>query len=249
MSSTGCNFKGMTNMMLKPKSKLAFALLMLCLSLPVFSKIRIAYLDVPPYAYQDANHQAKGELVDRFRDMMQALGMEAEFIHLPHRRLIDFIEQKKVDLWAGQDNSRVNNELALVSKAPLFLMDLQVYSKLGTNKVETFDDLYNKDLILISSYSYGGNYDKLAKHSKSVIYALNHEDGFDKMFSGHNKYLLGYKAMSRKVIEKFYITDLQETSLAKYKLYLKMSKTYPDAANIMNKIDALLIDADSKQKN
>lgn len=228
------------------RSTLPIALLLLCLSLPSYAKVRIAYLEVPPYAYQNANNQPNGLLIDRFREMLQALGMEAEFIHLPHRRLISFIEQNKVDLWAGQDNSRVNNELAFVSKTPLFLMELQVYSKTGTKRVEKFEDLYSKNLILISSYSYGGNYRKLTEESVGVTYALNHEDGFDKLFSGQNKYLLGYKAMSRTVIEKFRITEFQETSLAKYKLYLKMSKTYPDAENIMKKIDAFLIDVDSK---
>jgi ABC-type amino acid transport substrate-binding protein len=215
--------------------------LVIFFSFPSSAKPRIAYVDVPPYAYQDANKIAKGLLIDKFREIMYSLEMEAEFIHLPHRRLIDFLEQGKIDLWAGQDNSQVNNELSLVSKSPLFVMELQAYWKTGTKRVDKPEDLNNKNLILISSYSYGGNYAKFAKESESVNYVINHEDGFDKLLSGNNQYLLGYKGISQEVIKKFKITNFQETSLAKYTLHLKLSKTYPDASELMKKIDAFLL--------
>jgi ABC-type amino acid transport substrate-binding protein len=220
-------------------------LLALCLSYPAYAKTKIAYVHVPPYAYQDANKRAKGLLIEKFREIMYSIEVEAEFIQLPHRRLIKYIEQGKVDLWAGQDNSQVNNELSLVSKTPLFLMELKVYWKTGTPRVDTFEDLFNKNLIMISSYSYGGNYSKLAKKSESVTYVINHEEGFDKLLTGNNKYLLDYKGISQGVIEKFKITGFQEASLAKYTLYLKLSKAYPNASELMKKINAFLVSQDT----
>lgn len=103
---------------------------LLCFPWLSSAKLRIAYVDVPPYAYQDTNQKANGLLIDAFREITHSVGEDAVFLHLPHRRLIDFIEQKKVDLWAGLNNSRVKNELTLVSKTPLFVMDLKYIGKL-----------------------------------------------------------------------------------------------------------------------
>lgn len=214
---------------------------MFCFSLVSFAKVRIAYVDVPPYSYQDINNRAQGQLIEKFREIMYFMEEEVVFIYLPHRRLIDFIELGEVDIWAGLDKSQVNNELSLVSNTPLFVMEMQVYWKSGTKSVDRFEDLHNKDLIMVSSYSYGGNYSRLAKESSNVSYVINHEDGFDQLFSGNNKYFLGYERISQEVIKKFDITDFQETTLAKYTLYLKLSKTYPNATEMMKKIDAFLL--------
>jgi hypothetical protein len=212
----------------------------ICFSLPCFSKVKIAYVDVAPYAYQDVDNRAKGQLIEKFREIMYSLEMEIEFIHLPHRRQIEFIEQGKVDLWAGQKNSQVNNELSLVSKTPLFVMALQAYWRAGTKGVTKLEDLNGKNLIMISSYSYGGNYSMFAKESQSATYVINHEDGFKKLLSGSNEYFLGYKDISQEVIEKFHITDIRQTPLAEYTLHLKLAKTFPNAIEVMKKVDVFL---------
>jgi ABC-type amino acid transport substrate-binding protein len=219
----------------------ALIFLTLCASCSSFAKTRFAYAHVPPYAYQDVNNIAQGLLIEKIQKIMKSIKTEVEFIQLPHRRLINFIEQGRVDLWAGQDNSQVNNELSLVSKTPLFIMESQVYWKTGTKRVNNIKDLLNKNLILISSYSYGGNHSKFVKQRGSIKYVINHEDGIDKLLFGNNEYLLGYKGISQEVIEKFHITGFQEASLAKYTLYIKLSKTYPNAAEVMKKIDAVLL--------
>ncbi len=211
------------------------------------TSFRIAFVDAPPYAYLDINGKPKGSLVQRFQEISIALDIEPVFIHLPHRRQIDFIEQGEVDIWAGQKVSQVSSEVSLVSKTPLFSMELQVFWKQGTDSVDKLSDLYGKKLILISSYSYGGHHNKLDENSESVTYAINHEDGFDKLYDGQGQYLLGYKRISQSVIQKFELTGFQKSSLAKYDLYLKLSKDYPNSPAVMAKINQFL--SKSKAQN
>lgn len=229
--------------------KYLIVFLLLCFPWLSSAKLRIAYVDVPPYAYQDTNQKANGLLIDAFREITHSVGEEAIFLHLPHRRLIDFIEQRKVDLWAGLNNSRVKNELTLVSKTPLFVMELEVYWKAGTKRVDKLADLNNKNLILISSYSYGGNYSNLVKNANKVTSVVDHEDGFDKLASGENEYLLVYKKISQRVIDKYQITNIEKSSLSKYNLYAKMSKAYPNAEKIMKKIDEFLLNSNNTIKS
>jgi hypothetical protein len=216
-------------------------LLFFCFSAPAFANLKIAYVDVPPYAFQAPNKKAKGLLIDSFRGIVQTLDLEAEFVYLPHRRLLDFIKKGNVDLWAGLDKSQISDDLALVSKTPLFVMELQVYWKADTTSVDKLEDLVDKNLILISSYSYGGNYNKLSEGSRSVRYTINHEDGFEQLLSGNKEYLLVYKQISEQIIDKFQITGVQKTTLAKYDLYVKLSRTYPNAIEVMQEIDEYLL--------
>lgn len=205
------------------------------------AKLRIAYIDVPPFAFQDERMQPQGLLIEAFNEIANAVSQEPEFIHLPHRRLIDFIERGEVDLWAGQANSQVNDEVALVSNTPLFVMDLQVYWQKGTPSIRSLSDLSGKKLLLISSFSYGGNLLKLRKESESIQFVINHEVGFDALFNSELHYLLGYQRISQSVIDKFAITNIENTSIAKYKLYLKIAKVHPDAKKLMQQIDTFLL--------
>lgn len=217
-------------------------LILLCSCSNVFAsqKLRIAYINAAPYSYQDVNNLPKGMLVDKFRELAVALGTDYEFIYLPHKRQIDFIKQGKVDLWAGQKNSRVSDEYAVKSHLPLFVMTMQVHWKNGTEPVASIDDLLGKNLILISSYSYGGHYAKLSKASPMLINSISHEDGFDRLFSATNQYLLGYERISKQVIEKFDIKGFQSASLDSYKLHLKLAKSYPNAEQIMSAMNGIL---------
>ena len=44
-----------------------------------------------------------------------------------------------------------------------------------------------------------------------------------------------------KIIDKFQITGVQKTTLAKYDLYVKLSRTYPNAIEVMQEIDEYLL--------
>lgn len=204
------------------------------------NSLRVAYVDAPPYSYQDAERNAQGMLIDAYREIILAIGKQPEFIYLPHRRQIDFIEKGKVDTWAGQKNSQVNDDLFLVSESPLFLMEMQVYWKEGSQSIDNLIDLKGKSIILISSYSYGGNHETLAKKSKQAIYVINHEEGFDKLLSSDDYYLLGYKKISDSVINKFSLENVNRASLATYHLHLKLAKKYPKSVDVMNRIDTQL---------
>jgi hypothetical protein len=61
------------------------------------------------------------------------------------------------------------------------------------------------------------------------------------LLSGNKEYLLVYKQISEQIIDKFQITGIQKTTLAKYDLYVKLSRTYPNAIEVMQEIDEYLL--------
>lgn len=114
------------------------------------NSLKVAFVDAPPYSFQGPDNKAKGMLIDTYRDLILAIGKQPEFIFLPHRQQIEFIEKGLVDTWAGQKNSQVNDDLFLVSELPLYLMEMQVYWKKASEPVDKLQDLRGKSIILIS---------------------------------------------------------------------------------------------------
>lgn len=228
------------------RSRVLLCLVTMLLSVTVNAKqtVRIAFIDVPPYAYQNQEQQPKGKLIERFKEIMSAIDMEIEFIHLPHRRLVQFIEAGNVDVWAGLKQSRIKQDISFISNTPLFTMKLEAYWRKGTTPVQQFDALQGQNIILISSYSYGGRYEHLARGSRHTRFAIDHEDGFDQLMTQRNFYLLGYKAIAEETIEKFNISGVEHASLARYELYFKVAKTYPGAEELIRDVDEFLSSSD-----
>lgn len=224
------------------RSRVLLCLVTMLLSVTVDAKqtVRIAFIDVPPYAYQNQEQQPKGKLIERFKEIMSAIDMEIEFIHLPHRRLVQFIEAGNVDVWAGLARSRIDDNISFMTSQPLFVMKLDAYWKQGTPSVTQLADLKDRNTILISSYSYGGHYRKLAEESLHTRSAINHEDGFDQLMTNHGFYLLGYHEIAQQVIQKFDIKGIEHAPLARYELHLKMSKSFPNANALIKEIDSII---------
>lgn len=195
---------------------------------------------MPPYAWQDKNLQPRGKLVYEFKTILDTLEMDYEFIFLPHRRLIAFIEAGQVDLWAALYNSKINNDIALVSSNPIFEMEMQVFWHPKQRTIGEIGDLFGESLILVSAYSYGGNYKLLAEKATDVHFVIDHAHGFDRLFNSPNSYLLGYKDIADNVKGQYNISGIKRKSLAKYKLHIKVRKKLSDSKKLIDRIDKQL---------
>ncbi|MCP4060598.1 MAG: transporter substrate-binding domain-containing protein [Pseudoalteromonas sp.] len=202
--------------------------------------LRVAFVDVPPLSYADLNGVPKGSLIKKFRAICEMLNLEPEFVYVPHKRLLKTIESGAVHMWAGQKKSRVNTEIALTSKNPVINMSLNVYWKKGGPAVSKWDDLSNKNLILISSYSYGGKHRALEKGSLSTRFVISHEQGFDVLSSDKQQYLLGYESISNEIINRFHVEDVKSATLGQFDLYIKVHKDTPNSDIIIEKVNDIL---------
>lgn len=219
---------------------LCFLMSLSVLNIQASEKITVAFVEAPPFSFLDKNNSERGKLVEIFRSVVQELGLHPEFVYVPHKRQLQFIHEGKVDMWAGQKNSRIGSDIALTSRNPLFLMNFRVFWKRDEQKIESLEDLAGIKLILIASYSYGGRYNELKDRASDVIYAINHEDGLQKLYENKSYYLLGYEAIATNIIKKYGVNEFESASLARYPLYLKLSKKYPNSEQLMTKIDEYL---------
>ena len=199
--------------------------------------LRFAYIDVPPYAYQNSEGYPSGLLIERVRQISQSINEPITFVYLPHRRLIPFIESGEVDFWAGQKKSNVDDAISLVSNSPVFMMDMQAFWLAGHAPVSSVESLHGKSLILISSYGYQGNLQALTDNAEDVVFVTSHEDGIDALYDNPTHYLLGYKKIGNTVLTRFDISNIESATLLQSPLYLKLSSKLKNAAAIMNAIN------------
>ena len=79
---------------------------------PIRNTINVAFVDAPPFSYLDSETRESGTLIELFREVAQQLALEPVFIYVPHKRQLEFIKDGKVDMWAGQKNSRIGDDIS-----------------------------------------------------------------------------------------------------------------------------------------
>lgn len=165
----------------------------LCGSSHAANGINMAYTEFPPFSYTDENNDAKGSLIQSYQKLMDLTALEPQFVSLPTRRVYEFIEEGKIDMWAGIPDSNVPMHDVLMSQQPIIEIELRAYWKKGTPPIHSAENLRGKQTILISSYSYGGLYDMLVESNiDKTGFAIDHEDGFKQLYALDNAYLLAY---------------------------------------------------------
>ncbi|MDM7859812.1 transporter substrate-binding domain-containing protein [Alteromonas sp. ASW11-36] len=206
----------------------------------------MGFVDAPPYSFLDRNQQPAGQLIDVFKVIATELKLTPEFIYVPHKRQLAFIEQGMVDLWAGQKDSRVSSDLALTSEKPLFVMELSVFWPDGGIPVGSFEHLKGKHLILISSYSYGGRFEALVNGAANVSYAINHEDALDKLHQFPAAYMLGYSSITKQLQQKYQLDAVKQHALDRIPLFAKLSTQFANAEQTIIEINAVLASLESQ---
>ena len=207
---------------------------------PIRNTINVAFVDAPPFSYLDSETRESGTLIELFREVAQQLALEPVFIYVPHKRQLEFIKDGQVDMWAGQKNSRIGDDISITSSTPLFSMELRAFWNKGQTGLASIDALHGKPLILISSYSYGGWYQTLRDNSPQVQYAINHENGFEKLFASKRAYLLGYTSIANEVFQKYQVNNFESAPLSVYPLHLKLANHFPNTESYMIRINHYL---------
>lgn len=128
----------------------------------------------------------------------------------------------------------------LVSSHPVAHTDLMAYRLEGAPALKGPEDLKGRHLILIRGYSYG----ELAAILKSpdsrlqIDLAATHDTGFAMLERGRGDYLLDYAGPATEVLMGHPMAHLNWQRLSRSEVYLVLSKTYPQAEELMKRLEA-----------
>lgn len=140
-------------------------------------------------------------------------------------------------------------ECCLFSEAAVTSTELRVYRRKGTPEAATKEDLKGQKVITIQGYSYGGigRYLRDKKNGVDINTAKQHEEAFSMLNRGRADYVLDYTGPSKDVLAMSPIPGIQYNVLTRLDVYLVLSKSYPDANELMIKLENIVKKLDRKK--
>lgn len=130
----------------------------------------------------------------------------------------------------------------LFSKKPVYSTNLNVYHIGDKQPILKEEDLVGKRIATIRGYSYG----KLRKFigdpkNKIANEVVNtHSGAFRMLKLGRVDYVLDYASAAKDIITENAISDIKSNMLSELKIYLVLSKAYPNAEELMGRLEGIM---------
>ncbi|SHO47844.1 substrate-binding periplasmic protein [Desulfopila aestuarii] len=222
-----------------------------CASLAEDTTIPIEYV-YPDQSVWTTKTDAKGVLENPLLHLAKALFSE---LHLewnakpyPAGRMFERLEQGTSNFSILVRAPRLA-ESCIFSKKPVVFTELRVYRKGASPAITEKTDLRGKSVIVIRGYSYGGigKFLRDPANNIAVNEALRHEAAFQMLEYGRAEYLIDYTGPSEEILIAQPISDIAHDVLDRLDVFLVLSKNYPDAENMMERMEKAVASIDVGQ--
>jgi len=138
-------------------------------------------------------------------------------------------------------NAPALKECCLLSRRPITIAEIRVYHFAGKPPIRTKEDLVGKGVISVHGYSYGGLQqfftDQRNRVANSV--ALTHAAAFKMLARGRADYLVDYAGPASEVLAEEPLADLRSELLSRQEVFLVLSRAYPNAQRVMDRLEGI----------
>lgn len=206
----------------------------------ISAPLEIGMLDFPPYYVLGKNEEVKGGLfVDMLARIFDRAGIEYTFAGYPPKRLYSNLGKGITHVWMGTLGVAEYEGKTLVSPKKMAEINLHVFSMdKDTPLPKSLDGLKGKSVITIFGYNYGGVINFLEDSANKIILepARTHESAFMMLKMNRAGFVLDYIEPAGEALSKLQLQGLNHAPITVLPLYLHISKTVPDAQQIMDKV-------------
>ncbi len=134
----------------------------------------------------------------------------------------------------------------LWSKNPVTAAEIRVYRLGNTVPVKTLEEMIGKNVITIRGYSYGGLRTFIADEKNRIQNndSPSHAAAFRMLTSGRADYLIDYAGPAAEVLVSDPAVGIRSDLLLRQDVHLVLSKSYPDAATVMARLENIAASLD-----
>ncbi|NVK19613.1 MAG: transporter substrate-binding domain-containing protein [Methylocystaceae bacterium] len=226
------------------------ATLALYLSISIFNsqnatageEIEYAYPDISVWTTKhDRNGKLKNPLVKLAGPLFEKAGISWHPQDYPARRMFANLRDGTSQFSMLVNAERALQGCCLVSKEPVAMVEIRVFHKKDSPAITKPEDLNGKSVITIRGYSYAGTMKHIQDKNNRIdnYLAPSHHAAFEMFASGRADYLLDYAFPAAEVLEEHPIKDITYSTLKQTNIYLILNKEYPDAENVMAKLEEI----------
>lgn len=200
--------------------------------------LRVAYVEFPPYTYQNIDGNPAGTFIDVTRKVVKEAGYEAEFVYLPISRVYLYLVNGRIDVWVGLTHVPKLLDDVLESRITPVSAQLSAWYRSDTGALENFGQLKGKTVIVINGYTYGGLIDWLnSTDDINVTEAPNHRSAIEMLKRERGDYLLDYQEPLRQILTQPSDSIIQESNVRTRRTAWIFSLANPHAALLRDQID------------
>lgn len=202
-------------------------------------KLRIGYIEFPPFTYTDDNGRPAGILIDMASKVYPEAGYGYEAASYPVRRLASYIGSGDLDIWMGLKTLPEFEGKAFIGKTVVAELVLRAYFKGKKQPIITREDMNGKSIIVMRGYSYGGwiTYIEDPKNHINYIKANKHDAAFNMLLAGRADYLLDYREPSEMALQKISIPDLSFNLISALPCYFVVSRKTPHGQDVIDRLE------------
>lgn len=137
----------------------------------------------------------------------------------------------------------------LFSRSPVATAEIHAYHLADRAPPRKLDDLAGKRVIVVHGYSYGGllGFVNDERNRITVSAALTHESAFKMLERGRADYVIDYAGPGNEVLTQNPMPGVQSALLSRQDVYLVLSRTYPDAHKVMERLEQIVSTLDVEQ--
>jgi polar amino acid transport system substrate-binding protein len=133
-------------------------------------------------------------------------------------------------------------DCCLLSRKPVATVEIRVYRLDSAAPVKTRADLVGKTVITIHGYSYAGLLGFIDDDKNRITnnVAPTHAAAFKMLAHGRADYVIDYTGPAGEVLAANAIPGLHSEVLTRQDVHLVLSRTYPDAAGVMARLESIV---------
>ena len=133
-------------------------------------------------------------------------------------------------------------ECCLLSRKPVATVEIRAYHVDNAPPVKTRDDLIGKTIITIHGYSYAGLLGFIEDRKNRITnnVAPTHVAAFKMLARDRADYVIDYAGPASEVLAANVIPGLRSEVVSRQDVHLVLSRTYPDAARVMGRLEAIM---------
>jgi polar amino acid transport system substrate-binding protein len=206
-------------------------------------EIEYAYPDISVWTTKrDENGKLKNPLVKLAEPLFKQAGIPWHPQDYPAKRMFANLRNGTSKFSMLVNAQSILKGCCLVSETPVALVEIRVFHKKGVPAITSNEDLKGKNVITIRGYSYAGTLKYIEDEQNKITNypAPNHIAAFEMFANGRADYIIDYAFPAAEVLADAPIANITFSSLKKTDVYLILHKDYPDAANIMQRLEKII---------
>ncbi len=172
--------------------------------------------------------------------LMKRAGLSWHAMPYPAKRLFDNLKNGTTN-FSILVRAASLAECCIFSEKPVYSTTLNVYSIGDEPAIASRMDLIGKHIITIRGYSYAGLRKFISDPVNKITNEIagTHKAAFEMLKDQRADYLLDYASAAHDILSKNPIKGIQSTPINQLDIFLVLSKSYPDAENLMIKLEKI----------